>query len=126
MSKKQTNDDKLLQSVVNAIEYTFEKDFLVKPMEPVKIKKKYVEQIPNGKRDDEGNNLYDTKETTKEVESDFEIGLILAIPTCYELTCEGVLNVGDKIVYPKKFAKEFDLFRDSKLIKPYDIVARCK
>lgn len=117
-------EDKVLETVVNSIEYTFEKDFLIKPLDPVKVKRTYIEQIPNGKKDEEGNNLYDTKETVKEEESDFELGIIIAIPSVYS-SMEGNKNIklGDTVVYPKKFAKEFDLFKDSKLVKPYDIVS---
>ena len=42
------------------------------------------------------------------------------IPTCLT-ECE--YKVGDTIVYNKKFAKDFDLFKDSQLVKPYDIIA---
>ena len=114
--------DKVLKTVVNGVKFTFEKDFLVKPLEPIMIEKNYTEQVPNGKKDEEGNNLYDVKETKKSVESDFKKGIIIAIPTVYD----GSLTLGDTVVYPKKFAKEFDLFKDSELVKPYDIVAKVK
>ena len=56
------------------------------------------------------------------MESDFAKGIVLAIPTSIECS----VSVGEVIVYPKKFAKGFDLFKDSQLIKPYDIVAKVK
>lgn len=114
--------DKVLETVVNDIEYTFEKDFLVKPLDPIMIEKVFTTQIPNGKKDEEGNNLYDTKEEKKSVESDFEKGIVIGIPNVYD----GSITLGDTVVYPKKFAKEFDLYKDSKLIKPYDIVSVAK
>lgn len=114
--------DKVLETVVNDIKYTFEKDFLVKPLDPIMIEKVFTTQIPNGKKDEEGNNLYDTKEEKKSVESDFEKGIVIGIPTVYD----GSITLGDTVVYPKKFAKEFDLYKDSKLIKPYDIVSVAK
>lgn len=112
-------EDKVLETVVSSVKFTFEKDFLVKPLEPTMIKRKYTEQIPNGKKDEEGNNLYDTKEVVKEEESDFEKGIVISIPTVYD----GSITCGNIVVYPKKFAKEFDLFKDSKLVKSYDIIA---
>lgn len=112
-------EDKVLETVVSSVKFTFEKDFLVKPLEPTMIKRKYTEQIPNGKKDEEGNNLYDTKEVVKEEESDFEKGIVISIPTVYD----GSITCGNIVVYPKKFAKEFDLFKDSKLVRPYDIIA---
>lgn len=115
-------EDKVLETVLNDINYIVEKDILVKPLAPVMVQKTFTEQVPNGKKDEDGNNLYDTKEEVKSVESDFEKGVVIAIPSSYT----GDITLGDTVVYPKKFAKEFDLYRDSKLVKPYDIVAREK
>ena len=114
--------DKVLETVVEGIEFAFEKDILVKPLEPVMITKEYEEQIPTGEKDEEGFNKYEVKKHTKEVESDFAKGIVLAVPTAVET----LVQIGDTVVYPKKFAKDFDLFKDSQLVKPYDIVARVK
>lgn len=115
-------EDKVLETVVNSIGFTFEKDILVKPLEPIKIKKKVTEMVPSNKKDNDGTEKYETKETIKDIESDFEKGIIIAIPTLPDVN----FTIGDVVVYPKKFAKDFDLFKDSKLIKPYDIVAKSK
>lgn len=114
--------NKVLETVIEGIEYTFEKDILVKPLEPVMITKEYEEQIPTGEQDEEGFNKYEVKKHSKEVESDFAKGIVLTIPTSVECS----ISVGEIIVYPKKFAKSFDLFKDSQLVKPYDVVAKVK
>ena len=114
--------DKVLETVIEGIEYTFEKDILVKPLGPVMVTKEYEEQIPTGEQDEEGFNKYEVKKHTKEVESDFAKGIVLALPQ----SVESNLNVGDIIVFPRKFAKDFDLFKDSQLVKPYDVVAKVK
>ena len=113
-------EDKVLETVVNGLEYSFEKDILVKPLNPIMITKEYTEQIPTGEKDEEGFNKYETKTHTKGVESDFAKGIVLSIPTGADST----VKVGDTIVYPKKFAKDFDIFKDSQLVKPYDVVAK--
>ena len=113
-------EDKVLETVVNGLEYSFEKAILVKPLAPIMITKEYTEQIPTGEKDEEGFNKYEVKTHTKEVESDFAKGIVLSIPTSTDST----IKVGDTIVYPKKFAKDFDLFKDSQLVKPYDVVAK--
>ena len=114
--------DKVLETVIEGIEFTFEKDILVKPLEPVMITMEYEEQIPTGEQDEEGFNKYEVQKHTIEVESDFAKGIVLAIPT----SVESSVSVGEIIVYPKKFAIEFDLFKDSQLVKPYDVVAKVK
>lgn len=113
-------EDKVLETVVNGLEYSFEKDILVKPLAAIKVEKEYTEQIPTGEKDEEGFNKYETKTHTKEIESDFAKGIVLSLPTSAECT----VKVGDTVVYPRKFAKDFDLFKDSQLIKPYDVVAK--
>ena len=114
--------DKVLETVIEGIEFTFEKDILVKPLEPVMITKEYEEQIPTGEQDEEGFNKYEVKKHSKEIDSDFARGIVLAVPT----QVESSIKLGDTVVYPKKFAKDFDLFKDSQLVKPYDIVAKVK
>lgn len=115
-------DQKILETVVNSLKFEFEKDLLVKPLKPIMITIEEEEQIPTGEKDAEGYNLYETKKHKKEVESDFAKGIVLALPYEYK----GRITIGDTVVYPKKFSKSFDLFKDSQLVKPYDAVAILK
>lgn len=114
------DQDKVLETVVNGIKYTMLKDVLVKPLEPIMVTKEFTEQIPTGEVDEEGFNKYETQTETKEVESEWATGVVLQIPTC---VTEPEFKVGDKIVYNKKFAKDFDLLKNSQLVKAYDIIA---
>lgn len=111
-----------LDTVINSLGYIPVKDILVKPLDPIKVTKEIVEQVPTGKKDENGFEEYETKKEVKEVASDFSKGIIIAIPV--DITTD--LTVGNVIVYPTKFAKDFDLFKDSQLVKPYDIVAVVK
>jgi hypothetical protein len=69
-----------------------------------------------------------TRLVTKEVESNFRKGIVLSLPSCLDTVGLASLDyeVGSTVVFPKKFAIEFDLFKDSLLVKPYDIVAVVK
>lgn len=116
-------EDKVLETVVNGLKYSVLKDVLVKPLEPIMVTKEITEQVPTGEVDEEGYNKYETKTETKEVESEFGTGIVLQIPPC---VTEPEFNIGDTIVYNKKFAKDFDLFKDSQLVKSYDVIAVCK
>lgn len=116
-------EDKVLETVVNNINYVMLKDVLVKPLDPIMVSKEFTEQIPTGEKDEDGFNKYDTQTEVKEVESDYAKGIVLVIPT-FLTECE--YKVGDTIIYNKKFAKDFDLFKNSQLIKPYDIIAISK
>jgi hypothetical protein len=116
-------EDKILETVVNNLEYTFEKDVLVKPLEPVMVKKDIITQIPTGEKDEDGFEKYETKTETKDVESEFLKGVVLALPTCLTTPEESTYKVGSTVVYNKKFAKDFDLYKNSQLVKPYDVIA---
>lgn len=112
-------EDKVLETVINGVNYEMLKDVLVKPLEPVMVTKEITEQVPTGEVDENGYNLYETKTETKEVESDFGRGIVLKMPTI----TESEFNTGDIIIYNRRFAKYFDLFKDSQLVKPYDVIA---
>lgn len=116
-------EDKVLETIINGLKYTMLKDVLVKPLEPVMVTKDITEQVPTGEVDENGYNLYDTKTETKEVESEWAIGVVLQLPLNIG---ECSFSVGDKVVYNKKFAKDFDLFKNSQLVKSYDVIAVCK
>lgn len=117
--------DKVLETVVNGLTYAPLKDILIKPLDPIMLTKEVTEMVETDEEDENGAIKYDTKTETKEVESEWREGVILCIPDGVKKdpSIEG-LEVGDIIVYNKKFAKEFDLFKNSVLIKSYDIVAK--
>ena len=116
------NEDKVLETVVNGIKYTFFKDVMVKPLAIKMISKEVVTQVPTKEVDEDGFNKYDTVTEVKEVESSYGTGIILSIPDGLETP----FTVGDTVVYNRRHAVDFDLFKDSQLIKPYDIIAIVK
>ena len=115
-------EDKVLQTVVDKLGYAFTKDVLVKPLAPVMVTKEVSEPIPTGEVDDDGFNKYEVETEVKEVEAMWRKGLVLALPI--DMKCP--YEVGDTVVFNRNLGAEFDLFKDSLLIKPYDIIAVVK
>ena len=113
--------DPLLEEVIAGIGYSPITCFLVKPLEPIIVSKDITTMQPTGIKDENGVEEFNTETETKEVESNFRVGIILKVPTGVKLDIS--YPIGSKIVYNKKFAIDFDLFKDSQLIKPFDIVA---
>ena len=116
--------DKLAKDVSGKIGYTMLKDILVKPLEPVMVMKSFKVPVTKDTKKDDGldiNEYDDVATETKEVESNFATGIILLLPA--NLADDFGVNVGDTIVYNKKFSAEFDLFKNSVLVKPYDVLA---
>lgn len=114
-------EDKVLETIVNGLEYAPLRDVLVKPLEPIMLTKEVTEAIGTGEKDIDGYEKFETKTEVKEVESEWKMGIVLSIPDAFK---DDNFEVGDTIVYNKKFAKDFDLFKDSQLVKAYDIVAK--
>lgn len=121
-------EDKVLETVLEGLKYIPLKDVLIKPLPPIKLTKEVTEAVGTGEKDVDGYEKFDTKTETKEVESEWREGIVLALPNSEQMkeACEKDFKVGDTVVYNKKFAKEFDLFKDAMLVKPYDIIARKK
>ena len=119
------DQDKVLDDVINKIDYTMIKDILVKPLDTPKVMKHIVEQIPTDKVDEETKaTIYETKESDKEVDSAFRKGIVLRLPS--NMPDNSPIEVGDIVVFPYKFSIDFDLFKDSMLVKPYDVIALTK
>lgn len=114
-------EDKVLETVINGLEYAPLKDILIKPLDPIMITKEVTEAVGTGERDIDGYEKFEQKTEVKEVESEWRTGIVLFIPESLQVTD---FIVGDTVVFNKKFAKDFDLFKDSQLVKPYDCVAK--
>ena len=136
-------DQKLAETIDNKLEYTFIDKFLVKELEPTMIEVKVKKPIPSEKQEgtDEGGieaiDFDKTEEVTETVAAKYKKGVVLKVPTKYIDTyntavetakihtmATQMINVGDTIVY--KWSEDFDLFKDSKIVSVYDIVAICK
>ena len=135
------DNDKLIdqaavaESVSNKIKYEFSDYFLVKPLDPIKVKKEFT-KLPEDKKpvkDKNGVaavNVEDSEIETevKEVDSDYRKAVVLKTPFYYEKTLMENPNmmkikVGDVILYKENRSMWFDLIKDSQLVKIYEIIA---
>lgn len=128
------NEDKLIdqsqlaESVAEKIPYTFHDCFLVKPLDKIMVKKE-VTELPNNKpvKDENGVEAVEgtPKTEVKEVESDYQQGIIIKIPSTYKETENKLMSIkiGDIILYKQTRTMPFDLLKDSRLIRYFDIVA---
>ena len=123
------------ESVSNKIKYEFSDYFLVKPLDPIKVKKEFT-KLPEDKKpvkDKNGVaavNVEDSEIETevKEVDSDYRKAVVLKTPFYYEKTLMENPNmmkikVGDVILYKENRSMWFDLIKDSQLVKIYEITA---
>ena len=123
----------LAESVSSKIEYNFLDNFLVKQLDPIKVKKEFSKPVSDNKPNVDENGIkavdYDKIETeVKETDSDFRKGIIIKIPMSYERmeTKPYDFKIGDVILFKDSRAGYFDLLKDSRLLNYYDIVAIAK
>ena len=135
------DDEKLMdqaavaESVSNKIKYEFSDYFLVKPLDPIKVKKEFT-KLPDNKKpvkDKNGVEAVNVESSeieteVKEVDSDYRKAVVLKTPFYYEKTLMENPNmmkikVGDVILYKENRSMWFDLIKDSQLVKIYEIIA---
>lgn len=121
----------LAEDVSKNIKYNFLDFFLVKPLDPVKVKKEFSKPVSNGTPAKDKNGIeaqdFDTVETeVKEVDSDYRRGIVLKRPLYYEDDGEDAknykINIGDVVIFRDTAGLRFDLLKDSRLLRQYDIL----
>lgn len=122
-----TEDKILLDQVLEKLDYEVCKDMLVKPLPDEYIEKEIVKPVDTGMKDTDGYTMSDTETVKETVLTTFKKGIVLRIPSNYTWMDENNHpEVGDIVAYPRKSAIDFDLFKDSQLVNPYNIVAFIK
>ena len=121
----------LAQDVASKIKYSFLDYFLVKPLDPVKVKKEFSKPVSTGTPVKDANGIeaqdFDRVETeVKEVDSDYRRGIVLKRPLFYERMEDGdkVIEIGDTVLFRDAAGLRFDLLKDSRLLRQFDILGK--
>lgn len=121
----------LAESVSEQIKYQFLDFFLVKPLDPIKVKKEFSKPVSTGTPVKDANGVeaqdFDSVETeVKEVNSDYRRGIVLKRPIYYETEDSKntfiPINIGDIVIFRDAAGLSFDLLKDSKLLRQYDVL----
>lgn len=129
MKEEKIDQSVLANDVSEKIKYEFLDYILVKPFDPIKVTKEFTKPVNKDKTVDENGVEavdFDEVETeTKEVDSDYRKGIVLKTPTNNYMPegKEFPIKVGDVIVFRERSAGFFDLLKDSRLVRYYDVVA---
>lgn len=121
------DQSQLAQDVADKIKYSFFDYFLVKPLEPVKVMKEFSKPVSKGSSKDEDGieaEDFDKVETeVKQVDSDYRKGVVIKCPTYYgEPDIKTHAQVGDVVIFRDTAGLRFDLVKDSRLLRLYDIL----
>lgn len=131
MNNEVIDQTALAESVSKNIPYTFLDFFLVKPLDPVKVKKEFSKPVSTGTPVKDENNIeaqdFDNVETeVKEVDSDYRKGVVIKTPIYYdnEENKNNIhsIKIGSVVVFRDTAGLRFDLVKDSRLLRQYDIL----
>ena len=132
-NEKLIDQSVLAEDVAGQIKYNFLDFFLVKPLDPVKVKKEFSTPVDTTVRKDEnGIEAQDFKEVmteVKEVDSDYRRGVVLKRPLYYDapentnlIGSPSEIKIGDIVIFRDTAGLRFDLLKDSRLLRQYDIL----
>ena len=127
------DQSELAESVAKNIKYSFLDYFLVKPLDPIKVTKEFSKPVSTGtpKKDENGVEAQDFDSVeieVKEVDSDFRKGVVVKLPMYYQEPVDPEhptmrpICVGDVVVFREAAGIRFDLLKDSRLLRQYDIL----
>lgn len=132
MEDKIIDQSAVAETVANKISYDFLDYFLVKPLDAIKVKKEFSKPVTNGvpKKDENGIEAqdFDKVETeVKEVDSDYRKAVVIKVPLSYQRQIEesspvAEIKQGDVIIIKDTTGLRFDLLKDSRLVRYYDIL----
>jgi hypothetical protein len=131
--EKLIDQSPLAESVAENIKYDFFDFFLIKPLDPVKVTKEFSKPVTTGTPAKDANGVeaqdFDNVETeVKEVNSDYRRGIILKRPLYYEnsdlIGTKSELKIGDVVIFRDPAGLRFDLLKDSRLLRMYDILGK--
>lgn len=127
------DQSELAQSVSENIKYQFLDFFLVKPLDPIKVTKEFSKPVSTGTPTKDKNGVeaqdFDNVETeVKEVDSDYRKGVVIKLPLYYQEPVDAEhptnrpISVGDVVIFREAAGLRFDLLKDSRLLRQYDIL----
>lgn len=125
----------LAEDVAEKIKYDFFDFFLVKPLDPIKVMKEFSKPVPTGTPVEDANGIeaqdFENVETeVKEVDSDYRRGIVLKRPMWMDLPRkEGEpsvidIKIGDVVIFRDTAGLRFDLLKDSRLLRQFDILGK--
>lgn len=127
MEDKIIDQSLLAESVAKGINTEFLDYFLVKPLDPIKVKKEFNKPVSNGTPTEDANGVkaqdFDNVETeVKEVDSDFRKCIVIKRPLYYNVQDSQEIKVGDVVIIKDTSGMWFDLIKNSRLVRQYDIL----
>lgn len=114
---------KLAADLSEKITYTPADDMiLVKPLKPVMITKE-VPVLDNEPKDMDEAERTEPKFEKKKVPANMQKGIVLKLGIEFEARNPNNLEIGDVVAFPSHAGQRFELFKDTIILRRYEVVA---
>jgi co-chaperonin GroES (HSP10) len=114
--------------VASKVGYAFAKHIIIKPLDVQKVYKTLTVPEDSGEKDEDGEPIMQMTIKEIETESILRTGVIIALPASVRTNDNKIagleLSIGDTIVFPKTRMMDFDLFKDTALVEPFDVLGK--
>jgi len=133
-TEEKIDQSQLANDVAEKIKWDFYDYFLVKPLEPIKVKKEFSKPVTTGTTVDkdgiEAQDFDDVTTEVKEVDSDYRRGVVIKRPLLYskDIKDEDIIvktvnaMPGDIVIFRDTAGLRFDLLKDSRLLRIFEIL----
>ena len=118
------DNKKLAMDIASKIDFQPMDDrILIKPLKPIMITKLLPTPPKEGAKSmDELETMEPTEPTKQRVEANIQKGIILKLGTEYNVVNTQGFEVGDIVYFWKSSGMPFDLLKDSRLLKRYEVL----
>ena len=121
------DNEKIVNSIKEKIPFTpIDDRILVKPLKAVKVKRQFTVPVDDAGKlindeDIDHTKQYKTKRVTRSVDSNMSKGIVLKVGKTGSVT-NIPFREGHTIVFPTNAGMPFELFKDTRLLKRYEIM----
>ena len=123
------SDSALANAIASRVNIKFAKHMLIKELPAEKVQKELTKPEPTGEQDEDGNDIMEMKTTLVEVDSVYRTGVVISMPASNDMNEMGCvpglkISAGDKVCYRAMASTPFDLFKDSVIVEPYQVIGK--
>ena len=121
------SDEVLASAIDTKVGMKFLKSILVKPLDPITVTKTLTVPEDSGEKDENGDPIMQMTIKNVDSESQFRKGVVISVPiSIIDRNADSIsteLVAGKTIVYNHRRSIDFDLYKDSVLVDPFDVIS---
>jgi len=126
LNVENVDNSTLANIVAEKVGYEFARHILIKPLDVQKVYKTLTVPEDSGEKSEDGEPIMQMTIKEIETESILRTGVVISTPSTMKANENKIagleIKTGDVIVFPKTRMMDFDLFKDTALVEPFDVI----